>query len=410
MRDNLFTFIESVKDFIYFPKDQLIGFGAGERWVMYPEDDFTGMQVFLDQHKGKYIFTCLSYDLKNELEELKSENPDTIEFPLLVLWSPESVVEIHPEAFNFVQGEETVKTQDFVKLFFDKIQSETSFLNTNKLNFSSRIDRETYIQSVNKVKAEIQYGNCYELNFCQEFYADQVKDLDALSLFGAIHQQTKAPFSVLMNFEKWSVLCFSPERYIQKIGGRLLSQPIKGTIRRGKDETEDVILQKNLLGDRKEVSENVMITDLVRNDFSRIAKKGSVEVEHLCELQTFETVHHLVSSVICEVEENIPFEKIIRASFPMGSMTGAPKVSVMKLIEQYESFRRGLYAGSIGVIYPNGDFDLNVVIRSLLYNKSKEMLTCSVGSAITMKSDPENEYEECLVKVNKILQFFSGCK
>lgn len=399
--------MQTQEDFIYFPKDQLIGFGSGDRWVMHPGDNFSGLQVFLKNNHGKYIFTCLSYDLKNELEDLKSENPDAIEFPLLVLWSPECVVEMHDEKFNFVQGNETDLTLDFAKELFERIQCQTNFLKTNKLNFKERIDRENYIKSVNKVKEEIQYGNCYELNFCQEFYAEQVKELDVINLFGAIHRQTKAPFSVIMNFENWSVLSFSPERYIQKIGTRLLSQPIKGTIRRGNDAAEDIVLQKSLVGDKKEVSENVMITDLVRNDFSRIAKQGSVKVEHLCELQTFETVHHLVSSIVCEVENNIPFEKIIRATFPMGSMTGAPKVSVMKLIEQYESFCRGLYSGSIGVIYPNGDFDLNVVIRSLLYNKAKEILTCSVGSAITMKSDPEKEYEECLVKVNKILQFFN---
>ena len=335
------------------------------------------------------------------MEDLNSENSDKIEFPLVVLWSPDYVV----ASGNFVQGQETKELRSRFTQMLNSVTEVKPFNQT--IEFKNRISRDEYIRSVNQVKEEIQYGNCYELNFCQEFYAYNVKELEVNSLFHSIQQKTQAPFSVFLNFENWSVLCFSPERYIQKTGTRLLSQPIKGTIRRGEDEVEDEALKQLLKGDKKEVSENVMITDLVRNDFSRIAQKGSVKVEHLCELQTFETLHHLVSSIVCEVDEGLTLEAILRASFPMGSMTGAPKVSVMQLIEKYESFRRGLYSGSVGVIFPNGDFDLNVVIRSLLYNKQKEILSCAVGSAITMKSESEKEYEECLVKVNKILQFFN---
>ncbi len=394
--------MQTQEEFIYFPEKQLFGFGKGARWVMRMGDDFSQFQQFLDAHVGKYVFTCLSYDLKNEMEDLKSENPDKVEFPTVVLWSPDYVVE--SSSGNFVQGQETIELRShFTQLLHTITEVKPT---TQTLEFKNRISRDEYISSVNQVKAQIQYGNCYELNFCQEFYAENIQELDVVSLFSSIHQKTQAPFSVFMNIEDWSVLCFSPERYIQKTGTRLLSQPIKGTIRRGENEAEDNQLKQTLTGDKKEVSENVMITDLVRNDFSRIAQKGSVKVEHLCELQTFETLHHLVSSIVCDIDSNLPLEAILRASFPMGSMTGAPKVSVMQLIEKYESFRRGLYSGSIGVIFPNGDFDLNVVIRSLLYNKQKEILSCAVGSAITMKSDPEKEYEECLVKVNKILQFF----
>jgi len=391
-------------DFIYFPDKQLLVFGSGERWIMDDGGDFAGMQVFIDAHAGKYIFTCLSYDLKNELEDLKSQHVDAVEFPIVVLWSPDYVVDL--SNFTFIQGKETPAIrQEAVQLFHRIIEAEPSNLNPS-IQFKSRITRDVYINSVNQVKAEIQYGNCYELNFCQEFYAENVVDLDIFSLFRSVYNETKAPFSVLMYLEDWSILCFSPERYVQKVGNKLISQPIKGTIRRGENEEEDKQLQKTLLGDTKELSENVMITDLVRNDFSKIAQKGSVKVEHLCELQTFETLHHLVTTIGCEIESSVNFEAILRASFPMGSMTGAPKVRVMELIEKHESFRRGIYSGSIGIIYPNGDFDCNVVIRTILHNARKKIMTCAVGSAITMKSDPEKEYDECLVKVNKILQFF----
>jgi len=391
-------------DLIYFPDKQLLGFGSGERWVMRDNGGFIGMQVFIDAHAGRYIFTCLSYDLKNELEDLKSDNPDAVEFPIIVLWSPDYVVDFSNA--TFIQGKETPEIRHYAFQLFQRItETKASDLNQS-IQFESRISRDAYVTSVNQIKEEIQYGNCYELNFCQEFHAENVRELDTTSLFSLIHQKTQAPFSVMLNFEDWSVMCFSPERYIQKVGTKLISQPIKGTIRRGENAEEDAVLKQKLQGDKKEVSENVMITDLVRNDFSRIAKKGSVEVAHLCELQTFETLHHLVSTIVCEVDPTITLERILRASFPMGSMTGAPKVRVMQLIEKHESFRRGLYSGSVGLIFPNGDFDFNVVIRSLLYNKRKQLLSCSVGSAITMKSDPEKEYEECLVKVNKILHFF----
>lgn len=186
-------------------------------------------------------------------------------------------------------------------------------------------------------------------------------------------------------------------------GNRLLSQPIKGTSRRGATPEEDEALKKELQENPKERAENIMIVDLVRNDLSKIARPKSVTVDELCGVYTFETVHQLISTVSCEVEETTSFTDIIRATFPMGSMTGAPKVRAMELIEEYEAFKRGLYSGTIGYISPNGNFDLNVVIRTLLYNKVQKYLSCSVGGAITINSDPEKEYEECLVKVQRIL-------
>ena len=146
------------------------------------------------------------------------------------------------------------------------------------------------------------------------------------------------------------------------------------------------------------------IRDRVRNDLARIAEKGSVTVDELCGVYTFETVHQLISTVSCQVSPNSFVNDILKATFPMGSMTGAPKIRAMQLIEQYEASRRGLYSGSIGYIAPNGDFDFNVVIRTLLYHQELELLSFHVGSAITSMSDPAKEYEECMLKARALIQ------
>lgn len=187
-----------------------------------------------------------------------------------------------------------------------------------------------------------------------------------------------------------------------------MSQPIKGTARRAEDREEDQQIIEALENDPKEHSENVMIVDLVRNDLSRIAEKGSVRVDELCKVYTFTQVHQLISSVRARIAEGIPPVEALRTSFPMGSMTGAPKISAMKIIEELEETRRGLYSGAVGYFSPDGDFDFNVVIRSILYNVKNQYLSFSVGGAITASSIPEKEYEECMIKARAMLQVLSG--
>jgi para-aminobenzoate synthetase component 1 len=286
-----------------------------------------------------------------------------------------------------------------------KILSQETFPYPS-ISLKSSIDKSTYIQQVQQVQSEIQYGNCYELNFCQQYVAEQVDSFDSFEVFLNLYNKTKSPFSVYFYFESWEVMCLSPERYIQKTGRKLISQPIKGTVRRGKDIEEDLVLQNNLKNDSKEKSENVMIVDLVRNDLSKIASKGSVTVDELFGVYQFETLHHMISTISCELKPDISFTDCLSATFPMGSMTGAPKKKVMELIEKYETFKRGLYSGSIGYILPSGDYDFNVVIRSLFYNNYLKTLSCAVGSAITIKAEAEKEYEECEVKVGNLLRQF----
>ena len=266
--------------------------------------------------------------------------------------------------------------------------------------------KDAYFEKVAQLKSHIDRGDVYEANFCQEFYANNAP-IDPIQVFHSLNAISKPPFATFLKLQQHYVLSASPERYLKKEGAVLLSQPIKGTARRMERYQDDLQMVQSLKADPKERSENIMITDLVRNDLSRIAKKGSVLVEELCEVYTFEQVHQLISTIRCLANDGISPTEILEKTFPMGSMTGAPKIRAMQLIEALEDTRRGVYSGAIGYFGPNGDFDFNVVIRSILYNEARKYVSFSVGSAITAKSVIANEYEECLIKAKAMRQVLS---
>lgn len=377
----------------------LLAFGctADFSWEM---DFFSELNSFIEQHQNSYLFACLSYDLKNRIEKLESNHIDVTDFPEIVLWKPESVIEISNGSYTVLDGSPE-KHIDIIQQFLSPDYSPLP-----QLHFEAQLSQSDYLETITQIKQEIQQGNIYELNFCQQFSATLTQELDPISCFKQLTGLTRAPFSAYVNLENHEVFCGSPERFIKKEGGKLCSQPVKGTAKRGKNREEDELLMETLQNDPKERAENIMITDLVRNDLSRIATKNSVLVDELCGVYSFGTVHQLISTISCELKQGIRFSDILKAAFPMGSMTGAPKIRAMELIEKYENFKRGLYSGSIGYIKPGGDFDFNVVIRSLIRNKKTNTLTAAVGGAITIQSDPEGEYRECLVKIQKLLELF----
>lgn len=379
-----------------------LAFGNGSALQLNSNSSFDEIQSFMDRHKESFLFCCLSYDLKEELAGIQSTNIDGIGFPLAIIWKPEFVVRFQLDKFDFVQGEKVPEAMDIIHDFIEA-QSGKS-MQTQPIHFSARIDKETYISKVNTIKDYIQQGETYELNFCQEYYSENAVIPFEMDTYFKLNAITKAPFSAYVKWDNFAVFCGSPERFIERKGERLISQPIKGTARRGKTKEEDDALIAQLRNDPKERAENVMIVDLVRNDLSQVAQKGSVEVEELCAIKTVETVHQMYSTVACNVREGLSFSDILKVTFPMGSMTGAPKKRTMEIIEELEDFRRGLFSGSIGIIKPNGDFDLNVVIRTMIYNQERKYLSCAVGSAITANSIPEKEYEECQLKVSRILE------
>ena len=280
-------------------------------------------------------------------------------------------------------------------------QQENSLASEIKIKL--RIHKDEYFQKLNSILNHIHRGDIYEMNFCQEFYSEN-SSIDPVKVYQRLNDISKAPFASFLKLNEAFLLSASPERYLKKDGDRVLSQPIKGTEKRAEDSKEDKRLKKALKKNPKEIAENIMIVDLVRNDLSQSAMKGTVKVEELCKVHTFEQVHQLISTIVCQVKKDLHPVDIIKSTFPMGSMTGAPKISAMKIIENIEETKRGLYSGAVGYFTPNGDFDFNVIIRSILFNAASKYISYSVGGAITAKSIPEKEYEECLLKAKAMRQ------
>lgn len=344
-----------------------------------------------------WIFGYLTYDLKNDVEDLVSENHDGLDFPDLYFFQPKRL---------FVMREDELQIS-YLRMCDDEMESDFfEILSTSKdddakivsdFEIKSHIDKTSYLEKVGKMLSHISRGDIYEANFCLEFFAENAV-INPLEVYNNLNEISHPPFAAFLKVHKHFAMCASPERYLRKDADKIISQPIKGTAKRDIDPTVDRQLAENLVGSRKERSENIMITDLVRNDLSRTAGKGSVEVEELCGLYTFPQVHHLISTITSKISDDIPTVQVIRDCFPMGSMTGAPKISAMKIIEELEETKRGLYSGSIGYFTPDGDFDFNVVIRSILYNSESKYLSFSTGSAITSLSNPEQEYDECMLK------------
>lgn len=382
----------------------ILAFGSGKLLELNGTHVLETIHDFINEHKGKYIFMALSYDTKNEIEDLYSRNPDEIEFPAAVIWCPDVVVKIKDREYTFVQGEETELNRQTLNQFLKENTLKSDL--ESSYQFIPRISKETYIQKVKKLKDHIQRGDIYEINYCQEFNSYNADIQLNKDTYFKLNNITKAPFSSYFHFGDFDVYCGSPERFIKLKNNQLITQPIKGTIRRGVTNQEDEELKQQLEQDPKERAENIMIVDLMRNDFSKLAQKDSVQVDELCGIYSFETVHQMISTISCTIDKEKSFTDIIKATFPMGSMTGAPKIKAMELIEEYEDFKRGLYSGSIGYIAPNGDFDFNVIIRTVIYNRRLKTLSCAVGSAITIQSDAEKEYEECLIKIQKIIDAF----
>ncbi len=353
---------------------------------------------------NNWLFGYLTYDLKNKIENLKSNNKDEINFPDLNFFCPEILVLAKKSEVSIIYNDIKYCKDELIKTLLSSekpdSKNKTSKFSENKLK--KQFSTSDYVDTVNKIKDHIQKGDIYEANFCQEFYC--IKEIDPIETYLRLNQISPTPFSCLYKLDGKYLISASPERFLKKVKNKVISQPIKGTIKRGKNESEDLKLKEQLLNDPKERAENVMIVDLVRNDLSRTAIKGSVKVEELFGIYSFKQVHQMISTIVSEVNEDTNIIKIIENAFPMGSMTGAPKVRAMQLIEDYEKTKRGLYSGSVGFITPDNDFDFNVVIRSILYNQLTNYVSFTVGSAITSLSDPENEYDECMVKAEAMLK------
>ena len=346
-----------------------------------------------------FKFGLIAYDLKNQFENLHSRHNNEHELEDVYFFVPELIIVLKESRIEVIPKE---KEADF-------FQFNYNFKSKKKkpITINCSETKESYIKAVNQLKKHIQKGDIYEVNYCINHYCSDA-ELDPEELFLKLNAISEAPFASFTRLNNHYIICSSPERFICKQNNQLITQPIKGTAPRSENKIIDELNKCNLQNDEKELNENVMIVDVSRNDLSRIAKKSTVTASKLFAVETFKQVHQMVSTVTCELKDNIQFESIIKAMFPPASMTGAPKIRAMELIDEYENFRRGAYSGSIGFIDNKGGFDFNVVIRSIIYNPGKKYFSFASGSAITSKCDPEKEYEECKLKARAMEQIIKS--
>jgi len=353
------------------------------------------LQQLIDE-RPSWLFGHLSYDLKNETAPLQSDHVDGVGFADLFFFEPEILIRLDGTSIS-IDAEDPAAV-------FAAIQALPARPAGTKesIRLRNRVKKTTYLSIIDKLRKHIQRGDCYEINFCQEFYAKNVA-IDPLQVYDELSNVSPNPFSCLYRQGHQWLLCASPERFLRRKGDTVLSQPIKGTSRRiPADKKQDQQSRDDLYNSAKDRSENVMIVDLVRNDLAQVCREASVQVDELYGIYSFPQVHQMISTISGKIRSDVNFTDIIRATFPMGSMTGAPKRRVMQLVEEYEKTRRGLFSGAVGYMTPEGDFDFNVVIRSILYNAQSGYLSIPVGSGITFYSDPEKEWEECIMKIDAI--------
>ena len=385
----------------YSKFDCLIAAGAkNELLVNEPRKAFSDLEAFRKTNTG-WITGFLTYDLKNEVEHLKSDNKDILNFPALYFFEPQYLLLIKDNRLEIITGD----AQFVIQSINNQKIAEADYIQSPEIK--ARFTKQEYLGTVELIKERIIRGDIYVTNFCQEFYAEDCQ-INPLHIYGELNHLSPNPFASFFKLKNKYILCASPERFLAKRETRLISQPIKGTAKRGVTCVEDELIRQQLKDHPKEQQENVMIVDLVRNDLTKSAKEGSVETTELFGVYTFEHIFQMMSTIECELKDDINSVEAIRNSFPMGSMTGAPKLSAMQLMEKLERTKRGIYSGAIGYFSPDNDFDFNVVIRSVLYNADNKYLSFQTGSAITYHCDAEQEYEECLLKAKAIFKTLSN--
>ncbi|MDB5201684.1 MAG: anthranilate synthase component family protein [Ferruginibacter sp.] len=396
-RFNIFCFLDNNDYHFEAPAFEAILAVGSKRSIRLKEGSaYADLHRFYDNSPG-WLFGHLGYGLKNETELLALNKTAPVDFGIGFFFEPEILIRIHSEGLS-IEG-----AGIDAAVLFETISNITlQKAPTNNMVIRAQISRESYLAAVIKLKEHIRRGDCYELNYCQHFYAENT-GIDAVNVYTKLLAYSPNPFAALYKLDGKYCLCASPERYLKKQGRQLISQPIKGTSRRdftngATDAANKSYLQEN----QKEKSENVMVVDLVRNDLSKICEEGSVHVKELFGVYSFPQVHQMISTIEGTVPENLHWVDAIKATFPMGSMTGAPKKKVMELIDTFEVTGRGLFSGAIGYVDPEQNFDFNVVIRSIFYDEAKQLVSFSAGSGLTFYSDPEAEYEECMLKAAAI--------
>jgi para-aminobenzoate synthetase component I len=398
---NICCFLDNNKyKFEHNSYECLAGVGALDCIEAFSGKALQELKKFQQRHTG-WLFGHLSYDLKNEIEQLSSANPGYINFPDLFFFVPQIILLFNEKELSICSNTSLSAQQVFEQITSIFLNDE-EVKNKNNISFQERFSKQDYIKTIERLREHIHRGDCYEINFCQEFFAEHAR-IEPLDVYQSLSSTSPTPFAAYYKLNDKYLLCASPERYLKKDGSTIISQPIKGTEKRNlTSAAADDQNKLSLYQSAKNRSENIMVVDLVRNDLSRICIEGTVNVEELFGIYSFPQVHQMISTINGKLRPGIEFIDIVNNTFPMGSMTGTPKKKVMELIEQYEKTKRGIFSGSVGYIAPGGDFDFNVVIRSILYNQTNQYLCYLVGSGITFYSNIAEEYEECLLKAEAI--------
>lgn len=368
--------------------DFLIGVDALEHYTMEDLEDIY-REIFLMGYFGYISDSSIPYSLNEFIPFEKSY----FFRPRYIIYGYEGRVYFNR---NYSEMMEIVSQIETITVTFPK--------NTAPLQFQHITTQEEYLNNVKTIQHKIRKGYFYQLNYCIELQAENVL-LHPIASYIQTNKETKAPMSALLKMGEKYVLSYSPERYMTKRQDTMIAQPMKGTARRNLSDTIlDEEIKLTLENDPKERAENTMIVDLIRHDMTPYTAVGSIQVDELCQVYSYPAVHQMISTISARLIDDMDTIPALLCTLPAGSMTGAPKKEVISHISEVENFCRNIYSGNIGYIDTEGDYDFNVVIRTLEYDAHTHRASIHVGSAITLQSIPEQEYEECLLKADSILQ------
>ncbi|GAB2630822.1 anthranilate synthase component I family protein [Belliella aquatica] len=386
--------------FTFFDDNQVFYPLNGFKKAFYAGNKSLTVEQAFDLYGKNEMVGILSYDYKNKVEKLVSQNPSLVDLPESVFFIPE--LSIH-----FEENEIRINSCDPENIFQEIVQFEINQKPNPSVEIQPQTSKEEYKKAIHSIQNHIVEGDIYEMNYCMAF-SFETAQWNPIQGFLDLMKNSAMPFSTLLKAENKYLICASPERFLKKEGNKLIAQPIKGTIKRGADTQQDDLLKAQLFESEKERAENLMIVDLMRNDLSKISETGSVKVDELFGVYAFPKVFQMISTVSSTCQNEVNLKALFHATFPMGSMTGAPKIKCMELIERHENFQRGWFSGTVGHISENGDMDFNVIIRSILFDKTAQKGFFAVGSAITFDADASYEYDECLLKASAIMEMLAG--
>lgn len=353
----------------------------------------------------------LGYDLCHHIEKLPQTVQDDTGFPDLFMGVyPGAIVYDHSEGKCYItdaevhKGAET-RLKEWKKVITSAKGSQRLSVtwHNDKPEFLSNFEKTDYLKAITRLKEYIRSGDIYQANMTQRF--ETILRDRPIELYQKLRDINPAPFAAYLPLEEGVIVSSSPERFIKLTNGIVETRPIKGTRPRGRDEEEDAHNKRELINSEKDQSELLMIIDLERNDLSKIAKTGTVKVPELMVCEAYPTVFHLVSTVVAELKEGLTPIDVIKATFPGGSITGAPKIRAMEIIDELEPTKRGVYTGSIGYIGYNGDMDLNIAIRTIVCTNGKTYF--QAGGGIVWDSEEESEFEESLHKARAMREALS---